>query len=163
MKDNEDQAAAAAPGTAPEDTDEFPDKEPVISKDMADYIKKHDDALENSCHKFEWTEASFFGHDGDNETQHDIFRGKNAGAIPVNSLVEKDFFWDDSVPATSAPRTNDTFVSATEVVVTDGDSPAEATSTPPPFPPVLEASMRKQCPFRQHLIRLAYVGCHGRK
>ena len=70
----------ASPTASPSDAGKFPDKEPVVSQDLADYIEEHDRVLEESRRDFEWTEASFFSQNGDIELQHDTFHVQNTGS-----------------------------------------------------------------------------------
>ena len=75
----------ASPTASPSDAGKFPDKEPVVSQDLADYfyIEEHDRVLEESRGDFEWTEASFFSQNGDIELQHDAFQVQNTGPGPA--------------------------------------------------------------------------------
>ena len=43
---NENQDATTSPDAAPTDAGEFPDDEPVVSQELADYIQEHDRVLE---------------------------------------------------------------------------------------------------------------------
>ena len=112
--------ATASPDAAPTDPGEFPNDELVVSHDLVDYIEEHDRVLEEIRRDFEWTEASFFSQNGDIELQHDTFHEKSTES--VGRPGEKKFCWDDSVPATPAPKLNDTFTSAREVIVSHEDS-----------------------------------------
>ena len=73
---NNNQDVTASPDAAPTDAAEFPNNEPAVSQDLADYIDKHDRVLEESRRDFEWTEASFFGENGGIELQHDTLHEK---------------------------------------------------------------------------------------
>ena len=97
---NDNQDTTASPDAAPTDPGEFPNDELVVSHDLVDYIEEHDRVLEEIRRDFEWTEASFFSQNGDNEFQHNTFHGKNTG--PLDRPGEKKFCWDDSIPATPA-------------------------------------------------------------
>ena len=90
----------------------------VISDDLAAYIEKHDEALEDSRKEFEWTDTSFYSHNGDIELQHDTFHGEN-------HAEEKKFCWDISVPPTPPHNVNATFSSAKEAIISDDESSDE--------------------------------------
>ena len=119
---NDNQDDAASPTASPSDASEFPDKEPVVSQDLADYIEEHGRVLEESRRDFEWTESSFFSQNGSIELQHDTFQVQNTGSGALQG--EKKLRWDDSVPATPAPKLNDTFSTAKEIIISDDDSAA---------------------------------------
>ena len=103
-KNSNNQEATASPHATPKDNSKFPDEEPVISKELVDYIKEHNEFLEKSRREFEWNEASFFSQNGDNKIQYDTFRGQDTETTPANCLGEKNLLGRLCPRYSSAPN-----------------------------------------------------------